>query len=150
MKNLFSVEGKVALVTGGSRGIGEMIARGFVENGAKTYIASRKREVCEAVAQELSAYGTCIPLAADLGTNEGVRTLAAQLMEREPKLDVLVNNAGANWGAPIDEYPEDGWDKVLNLNLRSIFFLTQKLLPALRAAATHASPARVILSLIHI
>jgi len=144
MKNLFSVEGKVALVTGGSRGIGEMIARGFVENGAKTYIASRKAEVCEAVAKELSTHGTCIPLPADLGENEGVRALAAQLLEREPKLDILVNNAGANWNAPIDEYPEDGWDKVLNLNLRSIFFLTQKLLPALRAAATHESPARVI------
>ena len=144
MKDLFSVEGKVALVTGGSRGIGEMIAHGYVENGAKTYIASRKADVCEQVATELSAHGTCIPLPADLGTNEGVQALADALKEREPKLDILVNNAGANWNAPIDEYPEASWDKVLNLNLRSIFFLTQKLLPSLRAAATHESPARGI------
>lgn len=144
MKNLFSVEGKVALVTGGSRGIGEMIARGYVENGVKTYIASRKAEVCEAVAKELSAHGTCIPIPADLGSKEGVQALADQMLEREPKLDILVNNAGANWNAPIDEYPEASWDKVLNLNLRSIFFLTQKLLPSLRAAGTHESPARVI------
>jgi NAD(P)-dependent dehydrogenase (short-subunit alcohol dehydrogenase family) len=135
MRNLFSVEGKVALVTGGSRGIGEMIARGYVENGAN---------VCDGLAEELSKYGTCISLPFDLSNMEGITGLAAALAEREDKLDILVNNAGATWGAPIDEYPEDGWDKTVDLNVKSIFFLTQKLLPQLRAAATHENPSRVI------
>lgn len=144
MKNLFSVEGKVVLITGGSRGIGEMIARGYVENGARVYISSRKAEVCDRVADELSEYGTCISLPFDLGGMEGIEGLANALKARESRLDVLVNNAGATWGAPIDEYPEDGWDKTVDLNVKSIFFLTQKLLPLLRAAATTESPARVI------
>ncbi|MDP1641901.1 MAG: SDR family oxidoreductase [Phenylobacterium sp.] len=144
MKNLFSVEGKVVLVTGGSRGIGEMIARGYVENGAKVYISSRKAEVCDRVADELSEYGTCISLPFDLGGMAGIEGLANAVKERESRLDVLVNNAGATWGAPIDEYPEDGWDKTVDLNVKSIFFLTQKLLPLLRAAATAEEPSRVI------
>ncbi|MGA0602762.1 SDR family oxidoreductase [Caulobacter sp. KR2-114] len=144
MRNLFNIEGKVAVVTGGSRGIGEMIARGYVENGAKVYVSSRKAEVCDRVAEELSAYGTCISLPADLSKMDGIVALAAAIAEREPKLDILVNNAGATWGAPIDEYPEDGWDKTVDLNTKSIFFLTQKLLPQLRAAATWEHPARVI------
>jgi len=144
MRNLFSVEGRVALVTGGSRGIGEMIARGFVENGAKVYVSSRKAEVCDRVAEELSAYGTCISIPSDLSKMDGITGLAAAIAAREPKLDILVNNAGATWGAPIDEYPEDGWDKTVDLNTKSIFFLTQKLLPQLRAAATWEDPARVI------
>lgn len=144
MKNLFSVEGKVVLVTGGSRGIGEMIARGYVENGAKVYISSRKAEVCDRVADELSDYGTCISLPFDLGGMAGIEGLADAIKERESRLDVLVNNAGATWGAPIDEYPEDGWDKTVDLNVKSIFFLTQKLLPQLRAAATAEEPSRVI------
>lgn len=144
MKNLFSVEGKVVLVTGGSRGIGEMIARGYVENGAKVYISSRKAEVCDRVAEELSDYGTCISLPFDLGGMAGIEGLADAIKERETRLDVLVNNAGATWGAPIDEYPEDGWDKTVDLNVKSIFFLTQKLLPLLRAAATAEEPSRVI------
>lgn len=144
MKNLFSVEGKVVLVTGGSRGIGEMIARGYVENGAKVYISSRKAEVCDRVADELSEYGTCISLPFDLGGMAGIEGLANAVKERESRLDVLVNNAGATWGAPIDEYPEDGWDKTVDLNVKSIFFLTQKLLPPLRAAATAEEPSRVI------
>ena len=144
MKNLFSVEGKVVLVTGGSRGIGEMIARGYVENGAKVYISSRKAEVCDRVAEELSEYGTCISLPFDLGGMAGIEGLADAIKERESRLDVLVNNAGATWGAPIDEYPEDGWDKTVDLNVKSIFFLTQKLLPLLRAAATAEEPSRVI------
>ncbi len=144
MKNLFSVEGKVVLVTGGSRGIGEMIARGYVENGAKVYISSRKAEVCDRVADELSEYGTCISLPFDLGGMAGIEGLANAIKERESRLDVLVNNAGATWGAPIDEYPEDGWDKTVDLNVKSIFFLTQKLLPLLRAAATAEEPSRVI------
>ncbi|MDP1873320.1 SDR family oxidoreductase [Phenylobacterium sp.] len=144
MKNLFSVEGKVVLVTGGSRGIGEMIARGYVENGAKVYISSRKAEVCDRVADELSEYGTCISLPFDLGGMEGIEGLANAVKERESRLDVLVNNAGATWGAPIDDYPEDGWDKTVDLNVKSIFFLTQKLLPLLRAASTAENPGRVI------
>ena len=144
MKNLFSVEGKVVLVTGGSRGIGEMIARGYVENGAKVYISSRKAEVCDRVAEELSEYGTCISLPFDLGGMDGIEGLANAIKERESRLDVLVNNAGATWGAPIDDYPEDGWDKTVDLNVKSIFFLTQKLLPLLRAAATAEEPSRVI------
>ncbi|WP_300573147.1 SDR family oxidoreductase [Phenylobacterium sp.] len=144
MKNLFSVEGKVVLVTGGSRGIGEMIARGYVENGAKVYISSRKAEVCDRVAEELSEYGTCISLPFDLGGMAGIEGLANAVKGRESRLDVLVNNAGATWGAPIDDYPEDGWDKTVDLNVKSIFFLTQKLLPLLRAASTAENPARVI------
>jgi NAD(P)-dependent dehydrogenase (short-subunit alcohol dehydrogenase family) len=144
LKNLFSVEGKVVLVTGGSRGIGEMIARGYVENGAKVYISSRKAEVCDRVAEELSDYGTCISLPFDLGGMAGIEGLADAIKERESRLDVLVNNAGATWGAPIDEYPEDGWDKTVDLNVKSIFFLTQKLLPLLRAAATAEEPSRFI------
>jgi NAD(P)-dependent dehydrogenase (short-subunit alcohol dehydrogenase family) len=144
VKNLFSVAGKVALVTGGSRGIGLMIARGYVENGATVYISSRKREVCDAVAAELSKVGTCHSLPADLGSEAECNRLAAELAKREPKLHILVNNAGANWGAPLAEYPDDAWNKVLALNLKSIFQLTRACLSTLEAAATPADPARVI------
>ena len=144
MKNLFSVEGKVALVTGGSRGIGLMIARGLVENGARTYISSRKKDVCDEVAAELSRGGTCISLPADLAAANGPAELARQLAEREPALNILVNNAGANWGAPMAEYPDDAWDKVLGLNVRSVFSLTRYCLPLLEKAATAEDPGRVI------
>jgi NAD(P)-dependent dehydrogenase (short-subunit alcohol dehydrogenase family) len=144
VKNLFSIEGKVALVTGGSRGIGLMIARGFVENGARVYVASRKADECEKVADELSAHGTCHALAADLGSDAGARDLAARLAQRESALHVLVNNAGANWGAPLTEYPDAAWDKVLALNVKGVFHLTVACLPLLEQAATAADPARVI------
>ena len=144
MRNLFSVEGKNVLVTGGSRGIGEMIARGYVENGANVFISSRKANVCDGIAEELSKHGKCTSLPFDLSEMAGVEGLAAALAARVDKLDVLVNNAGASWGAPIDEFPESGWDKVMDLNVKSVFFLTQKLLPQLRAAASAAAPARVI------
>jgi NAD(P)-dependent dehydrogenase (short-subunit alcohol dehydrogenase family) len=144
VKNLFDIKGKVALVTGGSRGIGEMIAAGYVENGAKVYISSRKKSVCDDIAAQLSRHGTCISLPFDLSSMDGIRGLAAAIAEREPKLDILVNNAGASWGAPIDEYPESGWDKVMDLNTKSVFFLTKELLPQLRAAATPDHPSRVI------
>src|SRR5579885_2753273 len=140
MQDLFSVAGKVALVTGGSRGIGLMIARGYVEAGAKVYISSRKAEVCEQVARELSARGTCVALPADCSTEAGCRALAA----RERALHVLVNNAGANWGAPLAEYPDAAWDKVLALNVKAVFHLTRACLPLLEAAATPGDPARVI------
>ena len=144
MKNLFSVEGKVVVVTGGSRGIGEMIATGFVHHGARVYVTSRKAEACERVARELSKLGDCIALPFDLSGRDGIQGLVAALGDREARLDVLVNNAGASWGADLDDFPESGWDKVLTLNLKSPFFLTQKLLPLLRAAATWEEPARVI------
>src|SRR5947209_16792160 len=127
IEDLFSVRGKVALVTGGSRGIGEMIARGYVENGAKVYISARKAEACDALAKELSAFGTCIPLPADLSRMDEIDRLAKELEGREKRLDVLVNNAGASWGADFDTFPESGWDKVMDLNVKSIFFLTQRL-----------------------
>ena len=141
---LFSVKGKVALVTGGTRGIGLMIARGFVENGVRTYVCSRKKDACAETERELSKHGQCVGIPADLATQEGVAHVVRELSGREPALHVLVNNAGANWGAPLDEFPESGWDKVMDLNLKSIFFLTRDLLPLLRKAATHADPARVI------
>ncbi|HBZ68277.1 MAG TPA: 3-oxoacyl-ACP reductase [Deltaproteobacteria bacterium] len=144
MKDLFSIAGKVALVTGGARGIGLMIARGFVDAGAKVYIASRKREECERVAAELSRQGECIAFSADLGTERGCRGLADALADREGALHVLVNNSGANWGAPISEYPDAAFDKVMNLNLKGVFHLTRFCLPLLEKAAQAADPARVI------
>ena len=146
MNNLFSIEGKVALVTGGSRGIGEMIASGFLANGAKVYISSRKADVCEATAARLSDRygGECIALPANLAEMAGIEAAAEALARKEDKLDILVNNAGVSWGAPIDEFPEKGWDKVLDTNVKGVFFLTQKLLPMLKRAASHEDPARVI------
>ena len=144
--DLFSIRGKVALVTGGSRGIGEMIAAGFLAQGAKVYVASRKASACEETARRLSAEygGECIALPADLSTVAGAQALADALKQRESKLDILVNNAGASWGAPLDEFPEAGWDKVMDTNVKGVFFLTQKLMPLLRTAASGPSPARVI------
>ena len=144
MKDLFSVDGKVALVTGGTRGIGLMMARGLVAHGAKVYVASRNADACEAAAQELSALGTCIGIPASLGSEAGCNALAEEIARREVKLHVLVNNAGANWGAPIAEYPDAAWDKVLALNVKAVFHLTRFLLPQLEAAASPEDPARVI------
>ncbi|MBS3940735.1 MAG: SDR family oxidoreductase [Actinobacteria bacterium] len=144
MERLFSVRDKVVVVTGGSRGIGEMIARGFVAAGSRVYISSRSVEACEELAAELSAVGTCVALPADLSDPAEVRRLAGEVVEREDRVDVLVNNAGAAWGAPLDEYPESGWDKVMDLNVKSLFLLTQALAPQLRAAASADDPARVI------
>jgi NAD(P)-dependent dehydrogenase (short-subunit alcohol dehydrogenase family) len=145
LKDLFTLKGRVALVTGGSRGIGKMIAEGFIMQGAKVYISSRKADACDETAAALSKDGgTCIPLPQDISTVEGCKALAAQLAEREPKLDILVNNAGAAWGAPFEEFPEHGWDKVMDLNLKSPFFLTQALHGALKAAGSQDRPAKVI------
>ena len=141
---LFSIAGKTALVTGGSRGIGLMIARAYVEAGARVYISSRKAEVCAAAAAELAANGTCFAVPADLGKPAEVERLAAEIIARESRLDILVNNAGATWGGKLGEFPEAGWDKVMDLNVKSVFFLTQKLLPLLEAAASAEDPARVI------
>lgn len=144
MSGLFDISGKVALVTGGSRGIGLMIARGYVEAGVRTYISSRKADVCDEVAAQLSEVGECISLPADLSTEEGCRGLAAALAEREPALHILVNNAGATWGAPLEEHDDRSWDRVLDLNVKGVFHLTKFLLPQLRKAGNPDDPARVV------
>jgi NAD(P)-dependent dehydrogenase (short-subunit alcohol dehydrogenase family) len=144
VKDLFSVAGKVVVVTGGSAGIGLMITRGFVENGAKVYVSSRKKDVCDRVAKDLSEHGTCVSLPANLSTEAGAKELAAAVAEREPEVHVLINNAGANWGAPLEEFPDSAWDKVLALNLKAVFHLTRALLPQLEKAASPGDPARVI------
>jgi NAD(P)-dependent dehydrogenase (short-subunit alcohol dehydrogenase family) len=140
--DLFSLQGRTALITGGSRGIGKMIAAGFIEQGAKVYISSRKADACEAAAKELGP--NCIPLPQDVSTVDGVKALVAAYLAKESKLDILVNNAGAAWGAAFDEFPESGWDKVMNLNLKSPFFLTQALHETLTKSATPDRPAKVI------
>src|SRR5438445_8739691 len=140
-KDLFSLNGRVALVTGGSRGIGKMIAAGFLAQGAaKVYITARKAAACEATAKELSAEygGECIALPMDISNLAGIDMVAAEIGKREAKLDILVNNAGAAWGADFDEFPESGWDKVMNLNVKTPFFLTKALATPLRAAASAA------------
>jgi 2-deoxy-D-gluconate 3-dehydrogenase len=144
LTKLFSLEGRVALVTGGSRGIGKMIAEGFVAAGARVYISARKADACHATAAELSKQGTCIALPEDVSTVDGCSALADAYMKREGKLDILVNNAGAAWAANFDEFPESGWDKVMNLNVKSPFFLTQKLHGSLHKAASAERPAKVI------
>ena len=144
-KNLFSLEGKTALITGGSRGIGKMIADGFLAQGARVYISSRKADACEQTAEELSrGGGTCIALPMDVSTVDGARRLAAAYAARESSLDILVNNAGAAWLAGFDDFPEKGWDKVMDLNVKSVFFLTQRLLSLLEAAGSPEFYARVI------
>lgn len=146
LENLFSIEGKVALVTGGSRGIGEMIAAGFLANGVKVYVSSRKADVCDATAERLMSEfgGECVSLPSDLSKLAAIETLVEEVAKREERLDILVNNAGASWGAPLDEFPENGWDKVMDTNVKAIFFLTQRLLPLLESGATGEDPARVI------
>ncbi len=143
-RGLFDIAGKTALVTGGSRGIGRMIAEGFVDAGARVYLASRKAEACREAAEELSARGICRALVADLSTESGCRALADELAGRETRLDILVNNAGATWGAPLAEYDESAWERVLALNVKGVFHLTRFCLPLLQAAGTAEEPARVI------
>ena len=133
---LFSLKGRSALITGGSRGIGRMIAEGFLRAGARVYISARKADACVATADELSAIGPCVSLPADVSTQGGVQQLVASYQQHEKSLDILVNNAGAAWGAPYEEFPESGWDKVVDLNLKAPFFLTQALTPLLKRAAT--------------
>jgi NAD(P)-dependent dehydrogenase (short-subunit alcohol dehydrogenase family) len=144
VSGLFDIAGKTALVTGGSRGIGLMIARGYVEAGARVYISSRKTEVCDEVAAELSKVGTCMSVPADLSNDDECRRLAAEISGREERLHILVNNAGATWGAPLAEFPATAWDKVMDLNVKAPFLLTQALVPMLEAAGTADDPARVI------
>jgi NAD(P)-dependent dehydrogenase (short-subunit alcohol dehydrogenase family) len=142
--NLFDLSGKTAVVTGGTRGIGLMIARGLLEAGARVYISSRKADACAAAERELQQYGPVAAIPADLSAEEECVRLAGAIGEREQALNVLVNNAGATWGAPIEEFPAAAWDKVVDLNLKSPFFLTRAFLPLLEAGGTHDDPARVI------
>lgn len=143
--NLFGLDGKVAVVTGGSRGIGFMIASGLVANGVRTYITARKADACDAAAAELSEHGECISIPADLASAEGLASFVGALTERESQVDILVNNAGAAWGAALGEFPEIGFDKVMDINVKAPFMLTQALLPQLEAGATDEDPARVIM-----
>lgn len=140
MTDLFSLAGRTALITGGSRGIGKMIAAGYIAAGAKVYISARKEAACRETAEELG----CVALPADVSTMDGMRALTDAYGQHEDRLDILVNNAGAAWLAPFDEFPEKGWDKVLDLNVKTPFFLTTMLAPALRAAASADRPAKVI------
>ncbi len=144
MSDLFDVTGKTALVTGGSRGIGRMIADGLVRAGAHVIVSSRKSANVQAAAHELAALGDCHAIAADISTPDGAHALAAATRERFPSLDILVNNAGAVWGAPLEEFPVAGWEKILSTNVEGVFHLTVALLPELRAAASAEDPARVI------
>jgi NAD(P)-dependent dehydrogenase (short-subunit alcohol dehydrogenase family) len=144
IESLFGVAGKTAVVTGGSRGIGAMIASGLVRAGCRVYITARKAEACDAKAAELSEFGECISVPADLSSHSGVEELAALLAEREDRLHILVNNAGATWGAPLEDYPLEAFDKVWNINVKAPFDLTVRCLPLLRAAASADDPARVI------
>jgi NAD(P)-dependent dehydrogenase (short-subunit alcohol dehydrogenase family) len=142
--NLFDLSGKTAVVTGGTRGIGLMMARGLLEAGASVYISSRKADACAQAAKDLSQYGTVTAIPADLSTEAECLRLAAEVGSHEQSLSILVNNAGATWGAPLEEFPAAAWDKVVDLNLKSPFFLTRAFLPLLEAAGTHDDPARVI------
>ena len=144
MNALFDVTGKVVLVTGGSRGIGEMIARGFVEAGAVVYISSRKADVCHSLAETLSQSGSCTALPADLSSESECRRLADEIAQREDHLDVLVNNAGATWGAPMADYDEQAFERVFALNVKGVFHLTKFLRPLLEAASSPDHPSRVI------
>lgn len=144
MGALFDVAGKTALVTGGSRGIGLMIARGLVQAGARVIVSSRKTADVEAAARELAALGDCRAIPGDIATPAGAAALAEATQARFDALDILVNNAGATWGAPLEEFPHSGWEKVVHTNVEGIFHLTVALLPMLRAAANAEEPARVI------
>ena len=145
MKNLFSLDGRVALVTGGSRGIGFMIAQGLLEFGcARVYISARKASQCDEAARQLSQYGECISIPGDVSTLDGIKALVAEIEKREPALDILVNNAGAAWGEAWDTFPESGWDKVVDLNLKAPFFLTRELTPLLKAGVRNDHLAKVI------
>ena len=146
MPDWFSIKDKVALITGGSRGIGEMIAQGFLMHGARIYISSRKAEACHAKAAQLAEAtgGYCAAIPADCSRLEGIEHVVSKIAEVEPQLDILVNNAGASWGAPLERFPELGFDKVMDINVKGIFFMVQKCLPLLRAAASEEDPARII------
>lgn len=144
LNELFGVSGKTVVVTGGSRGIGYSVAEGFVKAGARVYMCARKAGACDLASKALSEHGECYPLPADVGTVEGCRSFAEALAQREDKLDVLVHNAGAIWAEGLADYPESGWDKAFDVNVKGAFFLAQALMPLLEATASAADPARII------
>ncbi len=144
MKKLFDISGKVALVSGGSRGIGEMIAEGFVKNGVKTFITSRKADQCNETAKRLSQYGDCISIPADLTDIKEIKKIKKSIQGKVDRIDILINNAGAVWAADFDSFPENGWDKVMDTNVKAMFFLTQELMELLEKSATNEDPSRVI------
>ena len=144
MHPYFSLQGRTALVTGGTRGIGHMIAKGLLEAGARVWICARDAQACAEVAAELSAFGECHGIPANLVHEEGIKALAQALGEQIDHLDILVNNAGTSWGAPLESYPMSGWEKCMQLNVTSVFGCIQQLLPLLRKAGSEESPARVI------
>lgn len=144
MNNLFDVSGKVAVVSGGSSGIGFMMAQGLLENGAKVYITARKVGQLEEAAKALSEFGDCVAIPSDLSSIAGIEGFVAELSKHETKLDILINNAGAVWSAPVASFPEQGWDKIMDINVKSLFFMTQKCLPLLKAAGRKEERARVI------
>lgn len=144
MQNLFDVEGKVAVVSGGSSGIGAMMARGLLENGAKVYITARRAEPLNAMAEELSEFGECIAIPSDMSSLEGIQSLVAKIGEYEQQIDILINNAGTNCFKSIADVSEEDWDRVMDINIKSIFFATQQFLPLLKAAASSDDPARII------
>lgn len=145
IQRLFNLEGKVALVTGGSRGIGYMISQGLLQAGARVYITARKADACKAAAADLSQYGECIAIPADVASNEGRQALCDALAAAEPRLHILVNNAGAAWGETYEAYPESAFDKLMSVNVTAVFALTRALTPLLEAAAVPGDdPARVI------
>ena len=141
---LFDLTGKVAVVTGGTRGIGLMMARGLLQAGARVYISSRKPEAGDAAAAELAQFGKVVSIPADLSSEAECVRLATEVGKREDELHILVNNAGATWGEPLETFPESAWDKVLDLNLKSPFFLTRAFLPLLEEGATDDDPARIV------
>jgi NAD(P)-dependent dehydrogenase (short-subunit alcohol dehydrogenase family) len=144
LSSLFSLEKKTALVTGGAQGMGRMIASGLIRAGAKVYITSRKADICAATARELSEFGMCVGIAADLNTPEAVIALADEIKQREPQLHILINNAGRTWGAPLESFPDKAWPSVMAVNVQGPFTLVRELLPLFKAGATHEDPARVI------
>ena len=144
MNKLFDIAGKVALVTGGSRGIGEMIAEGFVKNGAKTFITSRKADQCDETAKRLSKFGECISIPADLTDSNEIKKVKSKVESETNTLNILVNNAGAVWAADFDNFPENGWDKVMDTNVKAMFFLTQQFIKLLEENRTNEDPSRII------
>ena len=144
MHDLFKIKGKTAVITGGSSGIGAMIADGFVQNGAKIYICSRKKDALVEMSEKLSSLGECISIQSDLSNIDGINRLFKEIETREEKIDILINNAGTAWATPVDDFPEKGWDKVMDINLKSVFFLIQKFLPLLRRSGKKTDPARVV------
>ena len=145
IESLFSMQDKICVVTGGSRGLGAFMAQGFLEAGARrVYITARKAEACISAAEELSQYGECIAIPGDVATSDGLQNLVTELMSREQHIDVLVNNAGTGWGAPFGQFPEKGWDKVMDINAKSPFFLIQALAPLLKKNASAENTASII------